>query len=244
LLIFKYILVITWKNKKKDIPKKESPYTFVKKKLKMKKITLNTLLFSLLVCCSFLFVVSCTEDNIEVVKHNVSVDELLLDENFIAISESMNSYAMFIKSTMEEKGLSPAEILPQIDAINNAPVDEHFQGKLNAIFKTDLTQEIANKNNIVSTNWAVLDSKYNGLNEELLSEAFVKYFETEIGVNSGARGCSWKYGVCVAAHGSGSFFCVAGCTGLSAGIGTPFCVALCSSIAIYGLVVCYDDYCY
>jgi hypothetical protein len=188
--------------------------------------------------------VSCTEDNIEVVKHNVSVDELLLDENFIAISESMNSYAMFIKSTMEEKSLSPAEVLPQIDAINNGPVDESFQGKLNAIFKTDLTQEITNNNNIISTNWAVLDSKYKGLNEALFQEAFVKHFETKIGVNSGARDCSWKYGVCVTAASAGGLFCMTACTGPTLGLGAPVCAVLCSSIAAYALVVCYDNYCY
>lgn len=208
----------------------------------MKKITLKTLLFSLLACCSFFFLVSCEEDNLEVVKQSISAEELILDANFIAISETLHNYATFVKSTIEEKNLSPSQMLPQMDAINNAPIDENTGKKLNEIFKTDINQKMMYNIDVILLNMEILNSKYNDLNEELLKDALLKDLETRE-ITSEARSCSWKYYVCVAACASGGLLCVTGCTGSTLGLGAPACAVLCSSISLYGLVICYDDYC-
>jgi hypothetical protein len=208
----------------------------------MRKITLSTLFLSFLACCSFFSLVSCEEDTLEIVKESISAEELILDDNFIAISETLHNYATFVKSTIEEKGLSPKEMLPQIDAVNKAPIDETTGKRLNEIFQTDINQKLIYNINVISSNMEVLNSKYNDLNEDLLKEALLKDLETR-GIASEARSCSWKYYVCVTACASGGLLCVTGCTGSTLGLGAPACAVLCSSIGLYGLVICYDDYC-
>jgi hypothetical protein len=211
----------------------------------MKKITLNTLLFSLLVSCSFLFVVSCTEENIETVKHSVSVDELLLDENFMAIGESLYSYAGFIKSTIEEKGLSSTNMKSEIDAIaHEESSNEEKEAKFNAIFKTDMSVALHNNANVISTNMTVLKSKYTGVDEALLESALAKHFENKNVANSGARGCSQDFYVCAGMlAGSSAGICFIACTAYTVGVGAPACAVFCGVLYAGAAAACYNVYC-
>ena len=210
----------------------------------MKKITLNSLLFSLFVCCSFLFVASCTEDNIELVKHSVSVDELLLDENFIAIGETMYDYAGFVKNTIEENGLSSAEMLPELEALtNDESSDENKEAKLNEIFKMNISQTLESNAIVISSNMKILHSKYNNLDEALFTSAISKYFEHKISANVGARSCDNLFLLCGGGIAGGTMACFVGCTSATVGLGAAPCAVFCGLLYTGGLVACYDNYC-
>jgi hypothetical protein len=211
----------------------------------MKKITLNSLLFSLFVCCSFLFVVSCTEDNIELVKHNVSVEELLLDENFIAIGETMYDYAGFVKNTIEEKGLSSSDMLPQLEALtNDESSDENKAAKLNEMFKINISQRLESNAVVISSNMEILNSKYNDLDEALLTNAISEHFENKNAANVGARGCGDLFYVCAGGLAtSGAGLCFLGCTSATVGLGAAPCAVFCGLLYTGGIVGCYDNYC-
>lgn len=159
----------------------------------------------------------------------------------------MNSYSQFILEKIKNHKLPSSEIFYRIDSISNIGLSSNEQIiQLSLLLETDVSERIKQNGIIINFYWKILDSEFNNLNIELLTDTFnfIKKNQTYSRVKGN---CGWRYSVCLGAAYAGAVLCHAGCdtTALAttAGLGIPACVAACGTLQVFASVQCYDSYC-
>lgn len=192
-------------------------------------------------------ILSCNEKPLDKEKISITAEKLAQNENFLNISNEMNSYSQFIIEKIKNNKLPPSEIFYKIDSISNSGLSNNEQiTQLSLLLETDVSERIKQNDIIIDFNWKMLDSEFDNLNLELLTDAF--NFSKKNQTYSRVKGsCGWRYSVCLGAAYAGAVLCHAGCdtTALAttAGLGIPACVAACGTLQIFASVQCYDSYC-
>lgn len=212
----------------------------------MKKVILGVLIFISAMACSD---VNINEENL--IKENGSIEKLTKDKNFIIINEEMKSFSIYIEAVIKNQELTSSELISKINDIVNSQFSEQEQLlHLNKLFKTDITNRVINNGQIISLNLAVLNSKYENIDEKLLTDVFNSNLindKKKSEFSHREEECGWRYSLCLGAAFTGAVLCHAGCdtTALSttAGLGIPACVALCGTLQVFASVQCYDSYC-
>jgi hypothetical protein len=202
---------------------------------------------SILICSLLLISFSCSNEDINQSKDDISAEKLSSDKNFEAIILEMGSYNRYLNDLVQNQKLRTSELIPQISTIINTQKNTDEQiSLLNQLLDTDITERLISNSNIISSNMAILNSKYSNLNQELIENA-INYHLNKNNINVFYRGCGWRYSVCLGAAYSAAILCHAGCdtTALAttAGLGIPACIALCGTLQVFASVQCYDTYC-
>jgi alanyl-tRNA synthetase len=202
---------------------------------------------SLFICTLLLISYSCSNEDINNNKENVSAEKLSTDKNFKAVIQEMSSYNSYLSNLINNKELRTSELIPQINTIiNNEKTTEEQINMLNQLLDTDITDRLVDNSTIIISNLTTLNAKYSNLNQELIENAINLQFKKE-NQNVLNQGCGWRYSVCLGAAYSAAILCHAGCdtTALAttAGLGIPACIALCGTLQVFASVQCYDTYC-
>jgi hypothetical protein len=210
-------------------------------------LKLNFLQIFILVFSVSTFLVSCSNESVEQEKVSATADVLSQNKNFLNISSEMLNYSQFIKETIKNNKLSSSEVTNRIDIILNSDLSSEEQiSELSTLLETDLNERIKENARIIDSNWKILNSEFNNLDEQLLTDTF--NYGLNLDNQTLARGdCGWRYSLCLGGAFSGAVLCHAGCDttalALTAGLGIPACVALCGTLQVFASVQCYDSYC-
>lgn len=193
------------------------------------------------------FLVGCSNENVEQEKVSVTADVLSQNRNFLNISNEMHNYSQFIKETIKKNKLSSSEVTNQIDIILNSGLSSDDQIiELSTLLETDLSERIRENARVIDSNWKILNSEFDNLNEQLLTDTF--NYGLNLDNQTFARAdCGWRYSLCLGGAFAGAVLCHAGCDttalALTAGLGIPACVAACGTLQVFASVQCYDSYC-
>lgn len=217
--------------------------------LMIMNLKLNILQFFIFLFSISTLLLGCSNESVEQEKVSVTADVLSQNRNFLNISNEMQSYSQFIKETIKKNKLSSSEVIKKIDIIFNSDLSSDEQSnKLNTLLETDFSARIKENARIIDSNWKILDSEFDNLDEQLLTDTFnygLNLDNQTFAIDEG--GCGWRYYACISAAFAAAVICNAACdtTALAttAGLGIPVCVAACGALQIFASVQCYDSYC-
>jgi hypothetical protein len=159
----------------------------------------------------------------------------------------MQIFAHSVNETMNNNKLSSSEVINQINTITDSNLSgDDTINELNKILNEDFSHKIRGNALVISSNWQILDSKFDNIDEELLDNAF-SYYISEKNQAIAKADCGWRFSLCVVAAGTGFILCHAGCDttalALTAGLGIPACVAICGTLQVAASAQCYDSHC-
>lgn len=203
--------------------------------------------YFLILMISVIFLNSCeNEGDIEIEQQSVTARQLVEEDAFKRISKEMTDFSNLIVNALTSQNIPREEVISQIKEIQNSRLSiEEQSEKLEKLLNIDFLENGINAN-VISKNLEILNSKYIGIEEELLTETFELYFENKI-LESQSREevgeCGWRFYLCSAAAISGGVLCLGGCTAGTAGVGAPGCLYLCGTLQTFAIVECSDKFC-
>lgn len=212
----------------------------------MKKIIKVVPRILILIFSLFVFSSCENESEIEIEQQSVTARQLIEEESFRKIAKEMTDFSGLIINALTSQEIPRQEVISQIKKIENSRLSVEEQAKkLGKLLNIDFLENGVNTN-VISKNLEILNSKYTGIEEQLLTETFELYFEKnslELQSREGVGECGWRFYLCSAAAIAGGTICLGGCTVGTAGVGAPGCLYLCGIIQTFAIVQCSDLFC-